>query len=90
MKQTAVEWLVNEINKLDMPINDSQHDIALDIIDKAKEMEETQRKLDTFYGYAQGYDDGVANKEPMRPKLLDFKSEQEELGQHYKETFKSE
>jgi hypothetical protein len=42
VKQTAVEWLVNEINKLDMPINDSQHDIALDIIDKAKQMEKEQ------------------------------------------------
>lgn len=43
-KQTAVEWLVKEINKLDMHINDLQHDIALDIIDQAKEMEHAQQE----------------------------------------------
>ena len=83
MKQTAVEWFAYQLNL-------EPNGWMKDLIEKAKEMEETQRKLDTFYGYAQGYDDGVANKEPMRPKLLDFEAEQEDLGQHYKETFKSE
>ncbi len=82
-KQTAVEFLLEKYK--------SQNGLLFpEDFKQAKEMEETQRKLDTFYGYTQGYDDGVANKEPMRPKLLDFKTEQEELGQHYNETFKSE
>ena len=47
MKQTAVEWLVEEINKL------TGLTIQMDepIIEQAKEMEKEQRKKDFVNGY---------------------------------------
>lgn len=45
MKQTAVEWLAQEITK--KSVNDPSHNV-LEIVDKAKEMEEQQIK--TAYG----------------------------------------
>jgi replicative DNA helicase len=42
MKQTAVEFLVSEMNKLKMHVDDSEHDKVLDIIEQAKEMERKQ------------------------------------------------
>ena len=77
---TAVEWLVNEINKLDMPINDSQHDIALDIIDKAKQMEK-QNIID----FATKYDE-YCHKSFVNNRHQSIKSAEE----FYDETFKSE
>ena len=44
-------------------------------IEQALEMEKEQRQEDTNYGYSEGYDDGAKGKEPMRPGLLNFKSE---------------
>lgn len=78
-KKTAVEWLVEELTRLG-------HNFKLykKEVEEAKEMETEQRKIDTFYGYAQGYDDASAGKEPMRPELLDYKPDQ-----YYNETFKN-
>lgn len=40
--ETAVEWLVSEMNKLKMHVDDSEHDKVLYIIQQAKEMEKKQ------------------------------------------------
>ncbi len=61
MKQTAVEWLVEQLH--------SGKELST-IIRQAKEMEAKQRQEDTNHGYSQGYDDGVSGKEPMKPELL--------------------
>ena len=35
-------------------------------------LEQEQRKNDTVYGYAQGYDAGVTGKEPMQPEIINI------------------
>jgi hypothetical protein len=65
MKQTAVEWLLEQ---LDVETVLTRRQLS-DVINKAKEMELQQRQEDTNYGYSQGWDDGNQNKEPMRPEL---------------------
>ncbi len=64
MKQTAVEWLVNELFGTIIIGNE-----ALKKIEQAKEMEAKQRQEDTNHGYSQGYDDGAQGKEPMQPEI---------------------
>jgi replicative DNA helicase len=56
MKQTAVEFLVSEMNKLKMHVDDSEHDKVLDIIEQAKEMEKEQIINAYVYGSAYGID----------------------------------
>jgi len=76
MKQTAVEWLVEEINKL------TGLTIQMDepIIEQAKEMEKEQ--IDNAYeiGFADAWDDARYDDEPKHAGAE----------QYYKETFKSE
>jgi hypothetical protein len=52
MKQTAVEYLIDGLRDNTTGVIS---DVKLHVlIETALEMEESQRKLDTFYGYAQG------------------------------------
>lgn len=65
MNQTAVEWLVETVEK-------NHHKPIKELfvyIKQAKEMEAKQRQADTNYGYSQGYDDGAQGKEPMQPEI---------------------
>jgi len=66
MEQTAVEWLVETVEK-------NRHKPIKELfvyIKQAKEMEAKQRQADTNHGYAQGYDDAARGKEPMQPETL--------------------
>ena len=59
MKQTAVEWLVNEINAKDwwyLP-----QSMKEDIIQQAKEMEKEQSHAE----YMRGWKDGLTKHEPI-------------------------
>jgi hypothetical protein len=62
---TAVEWLVDEIEKVFV----NQDIKNTKVFEQAKEIEKEQRQEDTNYGYSQGWDDGNQNQEPMRPEL---------------------
>jgi len=75
MKQTSVEFLVSEMNKLKMHVDDSEHDKVLDIIEQAKEMEKEQI-IDAAL---------ELNPGNIPPKLVKELAEQ-----YYNETFKSE
>ena len=84
MKKTAVELIEkkvkSEINIIEMDYNKGIQisvSVLVDVLKKilaevkqAKEMADSQRRLDTNHGYSQGYDDGVKNLEPMKPELL--------------------
>jgi hypothetical protein len=63
--KTAVEWLVDEIEKVFV----NQDIKNTKVFEQAKEIEKEQRQEDTNYGYSQGWDDGNQNQEPMRPEL---------------------
>jgi hypothetical protein len=61
-KQTAVEWLIEEMHKnIDW--------IPIPMQEQAKEIEAKQRQEDTNHGYSQGYDDGAEGAEPMKPEI---------------------
>ena len=77
MKQTAVEWLVQEANLLE------NNGWILPLIEQAKQMEKEQ--MNNFFknGLEYGFDSYHANElaeEPTRPNFE----------QYYNETFKSE
>ena len=77
MKQTAVEWLVQEANLLE------NNGWILPLIEQAKQMEKEQ--MNNFFknGIEYGFDSYHANElaeEPTRPNFE----------QYYNETFKSE
>ena len=77
MKQTAVEWLVQEANLLE------NNGWILPLVEKAKEMEKEQ--MNNFFknGIEYGFDSYHANElaeEPTRPNFE----------QYYNQTFKSE
>lgn len=58
-QQTAVEWLVKELNqKIDfIPIN--KWDEIRDIVQQAKEIEKEQIENSKNEGYGQGWDEGA-------------------------------
>jgi hypothetical protein len=61
MKQSSIEWLVNEIKKLNIKVDGATQFSAIRIIEEAKEM----HKQEVIDAYANGYVDGVArNKVP--------------------------
>lgn len=64
MEHSAVEFIAKHLKKFD-PFS------LRKVIEQAREMELKQRQEDTNHGYAQGYDDGAAGKEPMRPSIKD-------------------
>ena len=85
MKQTAVEWLENELNKLSsMGLSIGKYSsVRKNIFEQAKEMEKEQ--MNNFFknGIEYGFDSYHANElaeEPTRPNFE----------QYYNVTFKSE
>jgi hypothetical protein len=66
MNQTVVEWLEDNIER------DMDYLEILFLIKHAKSMEAKQRQEDTNNGYSQGYDDGIQDKEPMQPEIIDL------------------
>ena len=82
MKQTAVEWLVNELKKskhYQQMINEVHKNstIVSDILEQAKEMEKEQIK-DSFL---KGYVDDL--HQPLPDDYYDYNAEQ-----YYNETYK--
>ena len=65
MKQTAVEWLINELKKskhYQQMINEVHQNstIVSDILEQAKEMEKEQNHAE----YMRGWKDGLTKQEP--------------------------
>ena len=82
MKQTAVEWLINELKKskhYQQMINEVHQNstIVSDILEQAKEMEKEQIK-DSFL---KGYVDDL--HQPLPDDYYDYNAEQ-----YYNETYK--
>ena len=70
MKQTAVEWLINELKKskhYQQMINEVHQNstIVSDILEQAKEMEKEQLHAE----YMDGWKDGLTKQGPPAPPL---------------------
>jgi hypothetical protein len=72
MRQTAVEWLINEL------IPKDQHEGIMDIIEEAKEIEKQHIMDATYYGHLKGWvDDGVENSYGEQYYKETFKQQQD-------------
>ncbi len=66
--KTAVEWFADEVLQA-RKLGFISHKEFNELLKQAKKMEEEQRKNDTIYGYAQGYNHGFEGKNPIGPEI---------------------
>jgi hypothetical protein len=79
MKQTAVEWLINELGYKDLV--ESKYPTLTRILEQAKEMEKEQKKKCFKVGFSQGFGSDIISYHKLD-------NEKEKLfKQYYNETF---